>query len=94
MNQMLHIAKENVKTAQDHARFYADQDRRPRAFTIGQKVFLRVPTESTPSYMGKCAKPAPRCDPFEILKRVGSSTYYLAVPHIVFHQSSKTIFRL
>ena len=39
MNQMLHIAKENVQTAQDRARFYVDQNRRPRAFTIGQKVF-------------------------------------------------------
>ena len=40
---MLHIAKENVKAAQDRARFYADQDRRPRAFTIGQKVFFACP---------------------------------------------------
>ena len=93
MNQMLHIAKENVKTAQDRARFYADQDRRPRAFTIGQKVFLRVPTDSTSLSTGKCAKLAPRyCGPFEILKRVGSSAYHLALPrnvgiHPVFHVS-------
>ena len=39
MNEMLHIFKENVQTTQDRPRFYADQDRRPRAFTIGQKVF-------------------------------------------------------
>ena len=40
MNQMLHIPKENVQTAQDGARFYVDQDRCPRAFTIGQKFFV------------------------------------------------------
>ena len=48
--------KENVKTAQDRARFYVDQDRRPRAFTIGQKVFFCVPTDSTPLSTGKCTK--------------------------------------
>ena len=59
MNQMFHIAKENVKTAQDRAQFYADQDRCPRAFTIGQKVFLCVPTNSTSFSTGKCVKLAP-----------------------------------
>ena len=43
--------------------------------------------------MGKCAKLAPRyCVPFEILKRVGSFAYHLALPcnvgiHFVFHVS-------
>ena len=36
MNQMLHIAKGNVKTTQDRARFYVD--RHPRAFIIAQKT--------------------------------------------------------
>ena len=37
---MLHIAKENVnKSTRDRARFYVDHNKRPRAFTIGQKVF-------------------------------------------------------
>ena len=39
MNQMLHITNENVKTVQDHAWFFVDHSRRPRAFTIGQKFF-------------------------------------------------------
>ena len=56
MNQMWHIAKENVQTTQDRARFYADQDRRPRPFTTGQKVCLLVPTHSTSLFTGKCAK--------------------------------------
>ena len=93
MNQMLHIAKENVKTAQDRARFYADHDRRPRTLRVGQKVFLRVPNDSKSLSTGKCAKLAPRyCGPFEIIKRVGSSAYQLALPpnvgiHPVFHVS-------
>ena len=43
--------------------------------------------------MGKCAKLALRfCGPFTILKRIGSSTYRLALPdgveiHLVFHVS-------
>ena len=82
MNQMLHIAKENVKTVEDHARFYVDHHRRPRTFVVGQKVFLRVPSDSKSLSTGKCAKLAPRyCGPFEILKRVGSSAYNLALPH-------------
>ena len=46
MNKMLHIAKENVKTAQDRARFYADHHRRPRTLRVSQKVFPRVPNDS------------------------------------------------
>ena len=39
MNQMFHITKENVKIAQDCARFHADQDRRPCAFTVVKMFF-------------------------------------------------------
>ena len=94
---MLHIAKENVQTAQDRARFYVDQDRRPRAFTIGKKVVLRVPTDSTSLSTSKCAKLAPRyCGPFEIIMRVRSSAYHLPLPctvgiHHVFQSSVKRL---
>ena len=59
MYQMLHIAKENLKIAQDRARFYAHQGRRPRAFTIGKNVFLHVPIDSTSLSTSKCTKLAP-----------------------------------
>ena len=57
MNQMLHIAKGNVKTTQDRARFYVD--RHPRAFIIAQKLLFCVPTESTSFSICKCGKLAP-----------------------------------
>ena len=40
MNQMLNIAKQNVKIAQNRARFYAYHDRCHRVLNIGQQVFL------------------------------------------------------
>ena len=46
MQDMLHIARDNIKTAQDRARFYADHNRQPRVFSPRQKVFLRVPHNS------------------------------------------------
>ncbi len=65
----------------------------PHTFVVGQKVFLRVPSDSKSLSTGKCAKLAPwYCGPFEILKRVGSSAHHLALPHgvgihSVFHLS-------
>ena len=45
MQDMLHIARDNRKIAQDRGRFYVDH-RQPRVFNPGQKVFLRVPHNS------------------------------------------------
>jgi hypothetical protein len=93
MQNMLYIARDNVKTAQDRACFYADQHRQPRVYYLGQKVFLHIPHDSTTLSTGKCAKLAPRfCGPFTVLKRIGSSAYCLDFPanikiHPVFHVS-------
>ena len=46
MQDMLHIARDNIKTTQDRACFYADHNREPRVFNSGLKVFLRVPHNS------------------------------------------------
>ena len=93
MQDMLQLARENVKTAQDRARFYVDHERQPRIFSEGQKVFLRVPKDSKTLSTGKCAKLGPRyCGPFTVLKCIGSSAYRLELPegvrvHLVFHVS-------
>ena len=77
---------EYVKTTQDRARFYVD--RHPRAFIIAQKLLFCVPTESTSFSICKCGKLAPwYCGPLEILKRCGSSSYHLTLPHLVITQS-------
>ena len=44
--KMLHIVKENVKKTQDSAQFYANHNKRPCVFIIGQKVFLCSHTNS------------------------------------------------
>ena len=75
MQDMLHITRDNIKATQDRVRFYADHNRKSRVFSPGQKVFLRVPHNSKPLSMGKCAKLAPWfCGPFTVLKRIGSSS--------------------
>ena len=93
MQDMLHIARANIKIAQDRACFYVDHERQHLVFNTGQNVFLCVPHNSKTLSTGKCAKLAPRfCGPFTILKRIGSSAYRLNLPngveiHPVFHVS-------
>ena len=90
---MLHIARDNIKTTQHRACFYADHHRHPRVLYPGQKVFLHVPNNSKSLQKGKCAKLAPRyCGPFTVLRHIGSSAYHLDQPdgvdvHLVFHLS-------
>ena len=64
--------------------------RRPLEFEVGDHVFLKV----MPKRVGKRGKLSPRfIGPFEILERVGTVAYRLALPprmsgvHEVFHVS-------
>ena len=75
---MLHIARDNIKTAQDRARFYADHKRQPRVFNPGQKVFLSVPHNSKTLSTSNCVKLAPQfCGPLTVLERIGLLAYHL-----------------
>ena len=56
MQDMLHIAQDNIKMTQDRAQFYAVHNREPRVFNPRQKVFLRVPHNSKTLSTGKCTK--------------------------------------
>jgi hypothetical protein len=60
---------------------------------VGDHVFLKVKTNRSSLKLGSCTKLAARfCGPFEILERIGSVAYMLALPasmivHNVFHVS-------
>ena len=76
---------------------YADVRRRPLEFEVGDHVLLKVmPKRSVVRFgkSGKRGKLSPRfIGPFEILERVGTVAYRLALPsnmsgvHEVFHVS-------
>ena len=73
---------------------YADVRRRPLEFEVGDHVFLKVMPKRGVIRFAKRGKLSPRfIEPFEILERVGTVAYRLALPpsmsgvHKVFHVS-------
>ena len=64
-----------------------------RDFNVGNHVYLRVRPKKSSLDLGICAKLSPRyCGPFEVLERIGSVAYRLALPastraHTGFHVS-------
>ena len=80
--------------AQSWQKSYADRHRRPLEFEVGDHVFLKVMPKRGVVRFGKRGKLSLRyIGPFEILKRVGTVAYRLALPpslsgvHEVFHVS-------
>ena len=93
-NQVVEMAKENLKTARDRQKSYADNHRRPLEFEVGDKVFLKLSPWKGILRFGRKGKLSPRfIGPFEILERIGPVAYRLALPpdlsriHDVFHVS-------
>ena len=83
-----------MKQAQDRQKSYADLRRREIEFSVGDRVFLRVAPYRHVLRFGRKRKLAPRfIGPYEILERVGTVAYRLALPasmdriHNVFHVS-------
>ena len=81
----------NLKTSQDRQKSHVDLKRTPKEFQVGEHVFVKVKPRKSSFELGISVKLAPRyCVPFEILERVGSKEYQLALPpniriHNVFH---------
>ena len=80
--------------AQSRQKSYADVRRRPLEFEVRDHVFLKVMPKRGVVRFGKRGKLLPRfVGPFEILERVGTVAYRLALPpsmsgvHEVFHVS-------
>ena len=88
------LIRQRLLTAQSRQKSYADVRRRPLEFEVGDHVFLRVMPKRGVVRLGKRGKLSPRfIGPFEILERVGTVAYRLALPpsmpgvHEVFHVS-------
>ncbi|KAA3457139.1 Retrotransposable element Tf2 [Gossypium australe] len=83
-----------LKAASDKQKSYADLKRKEIEFQVGDKVFLKVSPWKKVFRFGWKGKLSPRfIGPYEIIERIGSIAYHLALPselekiHDVFHMS-------
>ena len=88
------LIRQRLLTAQSRQKSFADVQRRPLEFEVGDHVFLKVIPKRGVVRFGKRGKLSPRfIGPFEILGRVGPVAYRLALlpsmldVHEVFHVS-------
>ena len=86
--------QEHLRGAQDRQKSWADFNRRPLEFQVGEHVFLKISPTKGVIRFGAHGKLSPRyIGPFKILERVGEVAYRLALPpslegvHNVFHVS-------
>ncbi|XP_073121845.1 uncharacterized protein [Henckelia pumila] len=92
--EMVVQIRNRMKTAQSRQKSYADKRRRDLEFLVGDHVFLKIAPMKGVMRFGRKGKLSPRyIGPFEILERVGTLAYRLALPphlsavHNVFHVS-------
>ncbi|XP_076909960.1 uncharacterized protein LOC143567414 [Bidens hawaiensis] len=85
----------NLHVARSLQKSYADKQRKPLEFNVGDRVLLKVSPWKGVVRFGKKGKLSPRfVGPFEILDRVGHVAYKLKLPsellnvHPVFHVSN------
>ncbi|KAI9105169.1 hypothetical protein K1719_022698 [Acacia pycnantha] len=88
------MIRQKLLTAQSRQKSYADRRRRPLAFKEGDHVFLKVSPITGIGRSIKAKKLSPQfIGPYEILERVGSVAYQIALPphlssvHNIFHVS-------
>ena len=93
-SEKVSLIRQRLLMAQSRKKSYADVQRRPLEFEVGDHVFLKVMPKSGVVRFGKRGKLSPRfIGPFEILERVGTVAYRLALlpsmsgVHEVFHIS-------
>ena len=93
-SEKVSLIRQRLLTTQSRQKSYADVRRRPLEFEVGDHVFLKVMPKRGVVKFGKRGKLSPRFIwPFEILERVGTEAYRLALPpsmtgvHEVFHVS-------
>ena len=93
-SEKVSLIRQRLLAAQNRQKSYADVRRRPLEFEVGDHVFLKVMPKRGVVRFGKLGKLSPRfIRPFEILERIGTVAYRLALPpsmtgvHEVFHVS-------
>ncbi|GJX89559.1 putative reverse transcriptase domain-containing protein, partial [Tanacetum coccineum] len=81
MTDKVVLIKEKLKAARDRQKSYAEKDRKPLEFEVGDRVMLKVSPWKGVIHFGKKGKLAPRyVGPFEILERIGPVAYRLRLP--------------
>ena len=95
------MIRERLKVATDGQKSYADMKRKDIRYKVGKKVFLKVSPWKNVMRFRKKGKLSPRfIGPYEVIEKVGSVTYHLALPskleniHNVFHVSMLRRYRL
>ncbi|XP_059627625.1 uncharacterized protein LOC132270465 [Cornus florida] len=79
--EKIKLIRQRLLTTQSRQKSYADRQRRPLSFEVGDHVFLKVSPRKGLLQFGKSDKLSPRfIGPFEILDRVGEVAYRLALP--------------
>ena len=93
-SEKVNLIRQRLLTTQSRQKSYADVRRQPLEFKVGDHVFLNVMPKRGVVRFGKRKKLSPRFIRFfEILERVGTIAYRLALPpnmsyvHEVFHVS-------
>ena len=80
-SEKVSLIRQRLLTAQSRQKSYADVRRRPLEFEVGNHVFLKVMPKRGVVMFGKRGKLSPRfIGPFEILERIGTVAYRLALP--------------
>ena len=81
-DDILVTLKAHLIAAQEKMKFQVDKHRQDRSFDVGDWVYLRLQPyrQNTLAYKGKW-KSSPRFfGPFQILQKVGTVSYKLALP--------------
>ncbi|XP_075486248.1 uncharacterized protein LOC142525848 [Primulina tabacum] len=70
-----------MKTAQSHQKSYTDKQRRELEFVVGDHIFVKITPIKGVMRFGKKDKLNPRfIGAFEVLERIGTSAYRVALP--------------